>query len=104
LIVMVAEIPAGLTEQQRDLALVEAADHLRSVAGPSDLLARIGCTRFGMTIVEGEAAYAQIRAALRQHRIQTGAAVFSPDDPATLDSLLEQAAGDLSPNALAMRT
>jgi PleD family two-component response regulator len=107
LIVMVAEIPAGLTEQQRDLALVEAADHLRSVTGPSDLLARIGCTRFGMTIVDGgsesaEAAYTRIRAALRQHRIQIGAAVFSPDRPATLDGLLEQAAGDLSPNALAI--
>jgi PleD family two-component response regulator len=109
LIVMVAEIPAGLSEQQRDLALVEAADHLRKVAGPSDLLARIGCTRFGMTIFETEsksveAAYARIRAALRQHRIQTGAAVFSPNDPSTLDALLDQASSDLHPNALAMRT
>jgi PleD family two-component response regulator len=108
-IVMVAEIPAGLSEQQRDLALVEAADHLRKVAGPSDLLARIGCTRFGMTIFETEsksveAAYARIRAALRQHRIQTGAAVFSPNDPSTLDALLDQATADLYPNALAMRT
>ncbi len=99
--VMVAEIPMTNDEQQRDLALVEASDHLRSVSGPSDLLARIEDTRFGIATFETEA---RIQAALRQRRIRVGAAIFSPDHPATLDDLLEQAAIDLSPNALAMRT
>jgi diguanylate cyclase (GGDEF)-like protein len=104
-----SEIASAYGEQRRDLALVEAADHLRSLAGPADLLARIGCTCFGITIFDTEAerleaAHTRIRAALRQHRIQIGAAIFSPDRPATLDGLLAQAVSDLSPNALAMRT
>jgi diguanylate cyclase (GGDEF)-like protein len=115
LMVMVAEpkdlgeIATAYGEHRRDLTLVEAADHLRSVAGPADLLARIGCSRFGMAIFEAdfeslEASRARIRAALLEHRIQTGAAIFSADHPVTLDSLLEQAANDLPPNTFAMRT
>jgi PleD family two-component response regulator len=101
LMVIVAEIPSAYAEQQRDLALVEAADHLRSVAGPADVLAHIEPTRFGMTIFDSEAesleaASARIRAAMRQHHIQTGAAIFSPKHPATLDTLLEQAATNLT--------
>jgi len=115
LMVMVAE-PKNLGEtataygeQRRDLALVEAADHLRSLAGPADLLARIDRTRFGVGIFDTdfeslEAAWSRIHAALLEHRIQCGAAIFSADHPTTLDSLLEQAANDLAPNTLAMRT
>jgi diguanylate cyclase (GGDEF)-like protein len=113
LMVMIAEpenlgeITSANGEQRRDLALVEAADHLRSLAGPADLLARIGCTCFGITIFDTEAerveaAHARMYAALRQHRIQSGAAIFSPDHPATLETLLAQAASEISPNALAM--
>lgn len=107
--VIVAEIPSAYGEQQRDLALVEAADHLRSVAGPAEVLACIEPFRFGMTVFDTEAesleaASARIHASLREHRIQTGAAIFSPDHPVSLDTLLEQAAADLSPHALAMRT
>jgi diguanylate cyclase (GGDEF)-like protein len=103
------EIATAYGEQRRDLTLVEAADHLRSLAGPADLLARIGCTRFGLAIFDTdfesvEAAWSRIHAALLEHRIQSGAAIFSADHPATLDSLLEQAANDLAPNTLAMRT
>jgi diguanylate cyclase (GGDEF)-like protein len=115
LMVMVAEpknlgeIATAYGEQRRDLTLVEAADHLRSLAGPADLVARIGCTRFGLVIFDTdfesvEAAWSRIHAALLEHRIQSGAAIFSSDHPATLDSLLEQAANDLAPNSLAMRT
>ena len=109
LLVMVAEIAAGYGDQRRDLALVEAADHLRSLAGPADLLARIECTRFGMTIFDTEVesveeAWSRIHKALRQHRIQLGAAIFSAHHPATLDALLEQAVNDLAPAALAMRS
>jgi diguanylate cyclase (GGDEF)-like protein len=103
------EIATAYGEQRRDLTLVEAADHLRSLAGPADLLARIGCTRFGLAIFDTdfesvEAAWSRIHAALLEHRIQSGAAIFSADHPATLDSLLEQATNDLAPNTLAMRT
>lgn len=108
LMVVVAESPLTCDEQQRDLALVETADHLHSVASPADLLARIGLTRFGMSVFDTaaeslELAHARIQPALRQHRIQIGAAIFSSDHPATLDGLLEQAASDLAPNSLAMR-
>jgi len=108
LMVVVAESPLTCDEQQRDLALVETADRLRSVASPAYLLARIGLTRLGMSVFDTaaeslESARARIQPALRQHRIQTGAAIFSSDHPATLDGLLEQAASDLAPNSLAMR-
>jgi diguanylate cyclase (GGDEF)-like protein len=115
LMVMVAEpknlgeIAAAYGDQRRDLALVEAADHIRSLAGPADLVARIGCMRFGLAIFDTdfeslESAWSRIHAALLEHRIQSGSAIFSADHPATLDSLLEQAANDLAPNTLAMRT
>ena len=101
------EITTAYGEQRRDLALIETADHMRSLAGPADLLARIETTRFGMTVFDTEAesvegAWARMYAALLQHRILIGAAVFSNDQPATLDELLEQAARDLYPNALAV--
>ncbi len=113
--VMVAE-PVNLTEianaygeQRRELALVEAADHLRSLAGPSDLVARVQPTRFALTIFDTEvesveAAWSRIRATLLEHRIHVGGAIFSADHPATLDALLDHAQADLSPSARAMRT
>jgi PleD family two-component response regulator len=107
--VIAAEIPMTRDEQQRDLAIVETADHLRSVAGPTDILARIGITRLGMTMFDTgfeslEAAQARIRATLQQHHIKIGATIFSPDHPVTLDALLDEASRELSPHALAMRT
>jgi diguanylate cyclase (GGDEF)-like protein len=103
------EIATAYGQQRRDLSLIDAADHLRNVAGPADLIARIGDTRFGMTIFDTqveslEGAWARIHAALLSHRIKTGAAVFSFEHPVTLDALMEQASNDLFPNALAMRT
>jgi PleD family two-component response regulator len=102
-----AEIANAYGEQRRDLALVEAADHLRGFAGSTDLLGRIGCTRFAMSTFETaeplEDACERRRTGLVSHRIQIGAAIFSADHPATLDSLLQQAAVDLAPNALSTR-
>jgi diguanylate cyclase (GGDEF)-like protein len=114
-IVMVAEprnlgeIVTTYGEQRRDLTMVEAADHLRTLAGPADLLGRIETARFAMAIFDTdheslEAAWARIHSALLQHRILLGASIFSTEHPATLDSLLEQAAKDLSPAAIAMGT
>jgi PleD family two-component response regulator len=103
------EIPSISDEQRRDLMLVEFADHLRSLAGPTDVIARIGETRFGMAFFETDAesleeAWARMHSAAADHRMQIGAAIFAADRPASLDVLLEQAALDLSPAALAMRT
>lgn len=110
LMVIVAEPKyAGDTEHGRDLVMIEAADRLRSLIGPADVLARIESTRFGVTVFDTdqeslETGWERIRADLDQYRIEAGAAMFSTDHPATLDTLLEQAAKDLAPKALVMRT
>src|SRR5579863_3451586 len=55
LMVLVAEpknlsaITAAYGDQRRDLALIETADHLRGLAGPADLVARITETHFALT-------------------------------------------------------
>lgn len=104
----VAELTTTFGEQRRDLTLVETADHLRSLAGPADLLARIAETRFGMAVFDTgnesvEEAWARIHAAAFNYRMVVGAAIFEADRPASLDALLNQAALDLAPHALAMR-
>ncbi len=101
------EIATALGEQRRDLTLVEAADHLRTLAGPTDLVGRIGANRFGIAVFETdletlEEVWARIHSAGSAHRIRIGAAIFTGDRPMSLDALLNQAAGDLAPNALAM--
>jgi diguanylate cyclase (GGDEF)-like protein len=104
-----SEIASTFGEQRRDLALVEAADHLRSLAGSADLLARIEDTRFGMAVFDTEIesveeAWAHIHTVLLEHRIQAGAAIFSANRPSTLEVLLDQAIADLAPASIAMRT
>ncbi|MGH9591758.1 MAG: diguanylate cyclase domain-containing protein [Bryobacteraceae bacterium] len=113
LTVMVAE-PANLDaltstygEQRHDLAMVETADCLRTLAGPADLLARIEADEFGLTIFEtgvesAEEVWSRMHGAAAEHRISLGAAVFDPEYPRSLDGLLEQARLDLEPKALAM--
>jgi PleD family two-component response regulator len=100
LMVMIAELTGAYEGQRRDLALVEAADRLRSITGPSDLLGRIDPTRFGISIFESatesfDAVRIRVQTALRQYRLQAGAAVFSPDQPSTLDALMDEATKDL---------
>ena len=101
------DTPGVSSDQRRDLMLVEVADHLRTVAGPTDVLARIGETRFGVAVFETdieslEEAWARMHSAASAHRMQVGAAIFAPDRPASLDVLLEQAAIDLIPAALSI--
>jgi GGDEF domain-containing protein len=91
-------------EQGRDLALIGAADQLRSLARPTDIVARIGDTRFGMVIFETgieslEETWARMHSAVAQ-QLQIGAAIFASDRPASLEALLDQAAADLNPTAL----
>jgi diguanylate cyclase (GGDEF)-like protein len=94
----------ALGEQRRDLALVETADQLRSIATPTDLVARIGDSRFAMSIFETEIetleqAWTRIRNCIQPHRLAIGAAIFDPDSPVPLDVLFERAAADLAPKS-----
>jgi diguanylate cyclase (GGDEF)-like protein len=115
LMVLVAEprnlsaITAAYGDQRRDLTLIEAADHLRGLIGPADLVARITETRFALTIFDTdvesvEAAWARFHLTTAAHRIGIGAAIFDAAHPASLEALIDQAESDLAPAAFAMRT
>jgi DNA-binding NarL/FixJ family response regulator len=87
-------------QQRRDLALVEAADGLRGLAGPAALVARLGHSRFGLAAFDTEAeSVEEIRARLHtattDGKIAFGSAVFDPQHPVSLDALLERAANGL---------
>ena len=103
-----AELTAAFGEERRGLALVEAADHLRSALSPTDLVARFGDSRFTIGIFDSdthsiESAWARMQERTFQHRIGLGAAIFDPTCPVTLDALLEQAELDLAPPVPAVR-
>lgn len=114
LMVLVAEpknlsaITATYGEQRRDLALIEAADHLRGLIGPADLLARITETHFALTVFDTdvepvEAAWARFHSTAGAHRIGIGAAIFDAAHPASLEVLIDQAESDLAPAAFVVR-
>jgi len=101
------ELATAFGEQRRDLALVETADHLRGIAGATDLVARVGDNRFAIATFETdvetlEAVWARLHAATQAHRVSIGAAIFDPQRPASLEVLLERASTDLTPVAVAM--
>jgi diguanylate cyclase (GGDEF)-like protein len=96
------EIAVAFGEQRRDLQLMEAADHLRSIVTPADALARIGEHHFAMSIFDTEAesveqAWARIRSAAAPHRIELGVSIFHGQNPLSVDAMLEQALADLRP-------
>ncbi len=95
-----AALSRALGEQRRDLELVEAAEQLRSIATPADLVARIGERHFALSIFDGdvetaEEAWVRIRAAAAEHRIDIGASIFDRSRPLSLDAMLDQAMADL---------
>ena len=103
------EIAASQGDQRRDLELVETADHLRSAAHPTDLVARIGAGQFAITVFDTEfetveEAWMRIRGLAAERRIDVGASIYDPEfDPnrtLSLDAMLEQAAQDLLPTRL----
>jgi diguanylate cyclase (GGDEF)-like protein len=98
------ELSLAFGDQRRDLALVEAADRLRAIAGSIDVVARIGEQRFAIAVLETgaeslEQAWIRIHAAAEAHRIAVGRAIFDAHRPVSLETLLEQAELTLAPQA-----
>jgi PleD family two-component response regulator len=96
----IEEISAAHGPQKRDLIMIEAADHLRGLAGPADLLGRTSNTRFALAILDTpaesvEAARSRIHLAAADRRMKIGAAILDAEHPVGLDSLFDQAAQDL---------
>jgi GGDEF domain-containing protein len=95
-----ARMSPPLVQQRRDLELLGAAEHLRGIATPADLVGRIGDRHFAMSVFDGEVetleeAWVRIRRAAAERRMDVGAAIFERTRPRTLDALLEQALADL---------
>lgn len=94
------EITLALGEQRRDLELVKAADQLRRIVTPADLVARIGDRHFAIGVFDSELesveeAWARIRTSAAEHRIEVGASIFDSSRPTSLDAMMEQALSDL---------
>jgi len=100
MMILVAE-PADLEggSQRRDLALVDAADVLRTLAGPAALVARLSPSRFGVAVFDTEAEPVEEIRSRFHGKISFGAALFDPRYPVSLDALLEQAASTLKGDA-----
>jgi diguanylate cyclase (GGDEF)-like protein len=99
------EIATAFGDQRRDLELVEAADHLRGSASPTDLVARIDAGQFAITVFDTEyetveEAWIRIRASAAERRIDVGASIFDSIRPLSLDAMLDQAALDLLPTRM----
>jgi PleD family two-component response regulator len=99
----------NVAAEQHDLLLIETADQLRGLAGPTDLLARVGEFRFGLGIFDtpretAEAAWSRIHSATREYRVAIGAAIFDYAHPVSLETLIAQAEMDLTPRVMAVRT
>ena len=99
----------GTETLDRDLALVHTAERLRTLAGTTDLIARLDHNRLAMTIVDtdgeiAEEAWARLHTASIHREIALGAAIFDPRKPVRLTELLERAERDLKPSAEAAAT
>jgi len=87
--------------QRRDLTLIGAADDLRRLAGPAALLARLNHLRFGLAVLDTLAEpvdeiQARLGTAATAGTLAFGTVVFDPQQPVSLDALLEQATVNLS--------
>ena len=101
--------PMQETPERQDLLLIETAEWMRRLAGPTDVVARVGDFRFGLGVFDTagetvEAAWSRLHTAARENRIAIGAAIFDAAHPAPLEMLMEQAELDLTPQAMAVRT
>lgn len=106
-LLILAEPKAKFTDDQgRDLGVVDAAEQLRSMAGSTDLVARVGLLHLALSVLDSEQEsaeeiWARLHGAAARSGISLGVAVFDPERPMGLDRLLELAAGDLKPAAAA---
>jgi PleD family two-component response regulator len=102
-LLILAEPKAQFADDQgRDLGIVDAAEQLRSMAGATDLVARVGLLHLALSVLDSDAEsaeeiWARLHGAAAQSGISLGVAVFDPERPLGLDRLLELAAGDLKP-------
>lgn len=113
MIVLVAEPTASAAaeggaytpgDQRSDLALVEAAEDLRRLAGSAPLLARLSDSQFGVAVLDTvaepvEEIATRVHTAAADGRLAMGSAVFDPQQPVSLDALLALAALDLRSEA-----
>ncbi len=99
-----AEAVAVDSVQRRDLTLIGAADDLRRLAGPAALLARLSHSRFCLAVLDTlaepvEEIGARLHTTATDGRLAFGTAVFDPQQPISLDALLEQATVKLRPKS-----
>lgn len=104
IVIEVANRSSSQSAQSRDLVLMETADHLRSLAGPTGSIARLAEARFALTFFESpaeavEAAWARVQTTAAAQSLRMGMAVFDAHNPASLEGLLEQAEADLARRA-----
>ena len=102
----ISEPAQAFGDQRRDLALVETADYLRGIASPTDLISRIGNSRFAIATLEAgpetlEEVWARLHSETQSHRVAMGAAIFDPERPVSIEVLLEQASMDMNPRRIA---
>ena len=97
----VPDLPTTRRARPGSGATIEAAEHLRGIATPADLVARIGDRHFAMSVFDGEVETAgrglgphPERRRAASHWI-VGAAIFERSRPRSLDALLELALADL---------
>jgi two-component system cell cycle response regulator len=86
------QLSLAFGDHRLDLILAQAADRLRGIATPADLVARIGDRFFGLSIFESELESAEetcarIRTAAAEHDINVGVSIFPQRDPGRLGSL-----------------
>jgi hypothetical protein len=98
----IADARNANADQDRDLDLVVAAEHLRKIAGATDLIARVGLAHLALSILDSdqesaEEIWARLHQAASAAQIALGAAVYDPQRPVALEQLLAQAALDLRP-------
>lgn len=92
----------------RDLLLIGTAEWLRRLAGPADVVARLGECRFAISVFDSgsesvEAAWSRIHTSAEESRIVIGAAIYEAAHPSPLEMLIERAERDLTPKAMVVR-
>jgi GGDEF domain-containing protein len=83
-------------EQRRDWTLVQMAELMRGLADSAQFLYRVSATRFALTLFETdfeslERAQQRVEKGLAGERTLLGSAIFSPEEPLSLEDLFHEA-------------